>query len=55
MDKLNDEITVQDYQNYINDISKFMATQQLEAGRYVSETEEDSGAYVFRSLQNEKN
>lgn len=55
MDMHNDEITLQDYQNYINDISKFMATQQLEAGRYFTESEEDSEAYEFRSLQNEKN
>ncbi len=54
MDMHNDEITLQDYQNYINDISAFMATQQIETGRYYTETEED-GAYVFRSLQNEKN
>ena len=54
MDMQNDEITLQDYQNYINDISKFMATQQLEAGRYLTESE-DEGVYEFRSLQNEKN
>ena len=55
MDMHNDEITLQDYQNYINDISKFMATQQIETGRYFRESEDDGGPYEFRSLPNEKN
>ena len=54
MDMHNDEITLQDYQNYINDITKFMATQQLETARYFSESEDEGGAYEFRSLPNEK-
>ena len=52
MDTQNDEITLEDFKNYIEDISKFMAHQQIESGRYFSEFPDES-KYEFRSLKDE--
>lgn len=52
---LHDEITTDDFKNYIDDISRFIEHQQIETGKYFYDYEAESSEhrYEFRSIKNE--
>ena len=48
MDMQNDEITLEDFKNYNDDISKFMMHQQIEFGTFFHEGQQKN-AFEFRT------